>query len=210
MEELEVKNAIEDELAEGWSRDDMLELLGECEFALSRFEGRIDQLEEKGLRRLYNVVTGINRRNKKRVLHDIHDIQEVSLEIQRILMRNIEMVSRWLSILSNKVNDRFYWTDNVILNLYQKLTTTDIDMRLLKWQNNVRNNKTQDQRKYIEVSDGMKILLIVSDLFGIIHSRIELIEEAYLETVKDKLNLKDEINIADFYKDILQEKCYNF
>lgn len=58
-----VENTINGFIQE-WSTDELIELLGECEFVLSYNAGRIDQLKAKGLKRLYNIIAGISRKNE--------------------------------------------------------------------------------------------------------------------------------------------------
>lgn len=208
-DEQELKEVIEDLIStEGWGTDEMIELLGECEFALSHFSGRIEELKTRGLKRLYNIITGINRRNKIRVLDDIHQIQRISINIQKILMRRIDLVSSALINLNDKLNTQMFWTGDTIKKLIQKLSDTDIIARLVFWQNNAKNKKTKSGKKYIEVPDGIKILLTVSDLFSLIPGMEFSVPRHFLETTLEDLGLQDQIDIADFYEDIIREKEY--
>lgn len=209
VSDLELEGIIK-ELIDDWSTDEMIELLGECEFVLSSNEGRIEQLKAKGLTRLWRMITGINKKNKLIALQNVHEIQKISLRIQRILMKRIDLVSSALISLNNKVNKEIFWTQGIINSLIEKLESLPdmkIMIHLTRWQNNVRNYVIRNGRKYIDASDGMKILLVVSDLFEIVHERCYLIDRPFLETtLKDKLDLHDQIKVSDFYKDIIYEK----
>lgn len=208
-DELELKEAIEDLIStEGWSTDELIELLGECEFALSHFSGRIEELKVRGFKRLYNVITGINRRNKIRVLDDIQQIQRISITIQKILMRRIDLVSSALINLNDKLNTTMFWTADTINNLTRQLSDTDITARLVFWQNNAKNRKTKSGKKYIEVPDGIKILLAVSDLFSLVSGVSFSVPRHFWETTLQNLGVQDQIDIVDFYEDIIQEKEY--
>lgn len=207
MTDQELRKIINEQI-KGWDTTEMCELLGECEFAMSQFEGRIEQLKAKGLRRLYHICIGIHKRNKQEVLDDISHIQRIANQIQIILIKRIDIVNTELIGLNEKVNTQRYWTKTTIENLTHKLSETDVRTSLLEWKSKVRNIKTENNKKYIEVSDGMKVLLVISDLFDIVHNRTELIGDDDLETVKEELDLEEEISIADFYKDIIYARCF--
>lgn len=193
--------------AQKWGTDDLVELLGECEFALSYNAGRIDQLKAKGLKRLYNAITGINRKNRQIVRDNVQSIQEISLKIQKILLRRIDIVSSAYGSLNDKVNTEIFWTQDVVKELIRKLKNVSIKADLTEWQVNVRNKRMKDGRKYMEASDGVKILLAVSDIFKIVRGQTDLIEEPLLETtLNDSLKIPSQIRISDFYRDIISDK----
>lgn len=193
--------------AQKWGTDDLVELLGECEFALSYNAGRIDQLKAKGLKRLYNAITGINRKNRQIVRDNVQSIQEISLKIQKILLRRIDIVSSAYGSLNDKVNTEIFWTQDVVKELIRKLKNVSIKADLTEWQVNVRNKRMKDGRKYMEASDGVKILLAVSDIFKIVCGQTDLIEESFLETtLNDSLKIPSQIRISDFYRDIISDK----
>lgn len=193
--------------AQKWGTDDLVELLGECEFALSYNAGRIDQLKAKGLKRLYNAITGINRKNRQIVRDNVQSIQEISLKIQKILLRRIDIVSSAYGSLNDKVNTEIFWTQDVVKELIRKLKNVSIKADLTEWQVNVRNKRMKDGRKYMEASDGVKILLAVSDIFKIVRGQTDLIEESFLETtLNDSLKIPSQIRISDFYRDIISDK----
>lgn len=204
--EQEVEKVIDD-LEKEWGTDDLIELLGECEFALSYNAGRIDQLKAKGLRRLYNVITGINKKNKQIIMDNVQSIQEISLKIQKILMNRIDIVSSAYQSLNDKVDTEIFWTRDIIKKLLRKLKNVSVNAELTRWQVNVRNLRMENGRKYVEASDGVKILLVVSDIFKIVHDQIELAEESLLETtLNDSLEIPSRMRISDFYRDIISDK----
>lgn len=204
--ELEMKRIIDDFTKE-WSTDELIELLGECEFALSYNAGRIDQLKAKGLKRLCNIITGINRKNKQIVMDNVQAIQEITLRIQKILMKRIDIVSTAYLCLNDKVNTEIFWTRDTIKKLLRKLKNVSVKEDLTSWQVNVRNMRMANGHKYIEASDGVKILLAVSDIFQIVRGQIDLVEEPHLETtLNESLELPSNMRVSDFYKDIINDK----
>ena len=207
--ELELKETIDD-MAKGWSTDEMIDLLAECEFALVHNQGRIEQLRASGLKRLCLIISGINRRNNLQVQENVQEIQQVAFKIQKIVLKRIDLMNSALIGLNDKVNCQSFLTQEVINNLLQKLeklSDKNVKGELSFWQNNVRYFETKSGKKYTEVSDGMKILLVVSDLFQIVSDRSSLIDRPFLETVlKDKLDIRDQISVSEFYDNIIDEK----
>jgi len=197
-----------DSLIQEWGTDELIELLGECEFVLSYNAGRIDQLKANGLKRLYNFITRINRKNERIVRDNVQSIQEISLNIQKILLRRIDIVSSAYLSLNDKVNTEIFWTRDIVKKLLRKLKNVSIKEELTRWQVNVQNLRMENGSRYAEASDGVKILLVVSDIFRIVRSQTDLIDEPFLETaLNDHLGIPDQIRISDFYRDIISEKC---
>ena len=195
-------------LIQEWGTDELIELLGECEFVLSYNAGRIDQLKANGLKRLYNFITRINRKNERIVRDNVQSIQEISLNIQKILLRRIDIVSSAYLSLNDKVNTEIFWTKDIVKKLLRKLKNVSIKEELTRWQVNVQNLRMENGSRYAEASDGVKILLVVSDIFRIVRSQTDLIDEPFLETaLNDHLGIPDQIRISDFYRDIISEKC---
>lgn len=202
-----VENTINGFIQE-WSTDELIELLGECEFVLSYNAGRIDQLKAKGLKRLYNIIAGISRKNERIVRDNVQSIQEISLNIQKILLRRIDIVSSAYHSLNDKVNTEIFWTRDIVKKLLRKLKNVSIKEELTRWQVNVQNLRMENGSRYAEASDGVKILLVVSDIFRIVRSQTDLIDEPFLETaLNDHLGIPDQIRISDFYRDIISERC---
>lgn len=202
-----VENTINGFIQE-WSTDELIELLGECEFVLSYNAGRIDQLKAKGLKRLYNIITRINRKNERIVRDNVQSIQEISLNIQKNLLRRIDIVSSAYLSLNDKVNTEIFWTRDIVKKLLRKLKNVSIKEELTRWQVNVQNLRMENGSRYAEASDGVKILLVVSDIFRIVRSQTDLIDEPFLETaLNDHLGIPDQIRISDFYRDIISERC---
>ena len=68
LSDSEVQKVVEEAIEiNGWKSDDMIGLLAECEMALNNNEGRIEQLKARGLRKLYYIITGINKKNKIKI-----------------------------------------------------------------------------------------------------------------------------------------------
>ncbi len=201
-----VETAIDD-LMQEWSTDELINLLGECESALAYNEGRIDQLKAKGLKRLSNIIIGINRKNEQIVRDNVQSIQQISLNIQKILLKRIDIVHAAYESLNDKVNEERFWTRDIIKRLLPKLKNVSVEIDMLKFQGDVRNRRTKNESKYLEASNGVKILLVVSDLFNIVYNQIGLIEEATLETILiDKLEMPSQIKTSDFYRDIISDE----
>ena len=204
--ELEIKEILDDFTKE-WSTDEMIGLLVECEFALSYQKGRIEQLETKGLKRLYYILTGIERANKKLVLKGTHQIQNILFKIQKILLKRINLVSLALCSLEDRVDQEISWTQDIINSLLDKLENVPKKSDLLWLHATIRNKETKSGKKYIETSDGVKILLVVSELFGIIQNQTGLFDKPYLETLlRDKMELSKDINVWKFYGDVIYDK----
>lgn len=204
--ELEIKEILDDFTKE-WSTDEMIGLLVECEFALSYNKGRIEQLEAKRFKRLYYILTGIERANKKLVLKGTHQIQNILFKIQKILLKRINLVSLALCSLEGRVDQEILWTQDVINSLLDKLENVPKKTDLLWLVNTIRNMETKSGKKYIETSDGVKILLVVSELFKIVHDQTGLFDKPFLETIlKDKMKLNKNINVWKFYGDVIYDK----
>ena len=196
-----------DDFEREWGTDELIELIGECEFALSYNAGRIEQLKAKGLKRLYNFITGISRKNKQIVMDNIQSIQEISLKIQKILMKRIDIVSSAYHSLNDKVDTEIFWTRDIIKKLLRKLKNVSVNAELTRWQVNVRNLRMENGSKYVEALDGVKILLVVSDIFKIIRDQIDLVDAPFLETtLNNYLEIPSQIKISDFYRDIISDR----
>ena len=84
LSDSEVQKVVEEAIEiNGWKSDDMIGLLAECEMALNNNEGRIEQLKARGLRKLYYIITGINKKNKIKIQETVHAIQDISFKIQK-------------------------------------------------------------------------------------------------------------------------------
>lgn len=196
-----------DDLERERGTDELIGLLVECESALSYNAGRIDQLKANGLKRLYNFITGISRKNKQIVMDNMQAIQEISLKIQKILLKRIDIVNSAYHSLNDKVDTEIFWTRDIIKRLSQKLKTVSVKAELTGWQVNVQNKRMGNGSKYVEASDGVKILLAVSDIFKIVRRQVDLADEPFLETtLNDKLKMPSQIRISDFYRDIIGDK----
>ncbi len=55
-------------LIAGWDTEELIELMGECEFVLSGNDARIRKLDVRGLKRLWLIITGIQRKNTTAIL----------------------------------------------------------------------------------------------------------------------------------------------
>lgn len=202
-------------LIEGWSVDEMRDLLVECEFVLSYNEGRIEQLNVRGLKRLWHIVTGVYSKNIESVRRDTHRIQKISLEIQKILINRFDLMRNTLISLSEKMEKSTIWTKYMIYKLFWKFEQTrqnvnnaTIKSDLAVWCVSLQNKEIKDGVTYLDMSDGIKVLLVVSDLFRIVHERDDLVSKEILKTALMGLRLIGEINSIDFYNDIIREKEY--
>ncbi|MDE7354432.1 MAG: hypothetical protein K2O06_15480 [Acetatifactor sp.] len=200
-------------LTKGWNTDEMIALLVECEMVLSYNKDRIKQLDVKGLKRLWLIVSGIYSKNQQSVSTDTQRVQELSLQIQKILMRRIEFVSTALFSLNKKVDSQTLLMEQTLSMLIQKLEQAlyrvddaFIMSKLNMWYVSVENRKEESGKRYTEVSDGMKILLVVSDLFQIVHERNTLIEKPWLEGMLRKLGIGQIIDETGFYEDLICDK----
>lgn len=212
--ELEMEKKIQ-ALTEDWSTDEMIDLLVECEMVLSYNEGRIRQLDVRGLKRLWHIITGIYAKNEQSVRENVQEIQRVSFKIQKILLRRVDLMQDALISLNRKVNAHTLMTQYWIYKLLQKfegiqqnVNDAAINIAFTQWCYSVKNKETEDGKRYLDVSDGTRILLVVSDLFQIVHKRVDLVDCLMLKTALQNLRLDGEIKNADFYKDIIKEKEY--
>ncbi len=201
-----------DVLTAGWSEEEMIELLGECEFILSQNEGRLAQLDVRGLKRLWHVITGIKRKNEQEVRRNVQEIQKISFQIQKIVLKRINYLSKVVRGLNDKLNEQAFWTQETIDSLCEKidrrLRDVEVMNRLLMWCNSVKNRVACNGKKYIEVSDGLKILLVASDVFEIVRDRNSLVEKPFLESVLQELKLCGQVSCIDIYRDFIYErKC---
>lgn len=205
--EVQLKEILDEAIEiNGWKSDDMIDLLAECEMALNNNEGRIKQLKARGWVKLYYIVTGINKKNKIKVQETVHAIQDISFKIQKILLERIDIVASAVVYLNDKVNARMNWSNDIIKKLIRKIESLSNTQNLLQWQINVRSLTTSNGKKYIDVSDGQKILLVVSDLFGFAKDWRSLIDRPLLETALDNLRVGESINVSDFYGNLIHEK----
>lgn len=226
ISELELENTMEHLIAD-WSADEMTQLLIECKWILSNNEERIKQQDVKGLKYLWRAITGINRKNALIVQVNVQEIQKLSLKIQEILMKRIEYVVKVVDSLNRKMDEQTRLMQYAIINISQSIVTIQQDMLqltrrqdLTQWLVNIQNHRTKDNRRYHEVSDGMKILLVVSDTFQIMNGQGELIDIAHWDTAQGNLGLPSKIPAAKFYKDIIDDNescvslyikdCYNY
>ena len=159
-------------LIAGWDTEELIELMGECEFVLSGNDARIRKLDVRGLKRLWLIITGIQRKNTTAILKNMHEIQKLSFEIQKLIIKRISGIQDVMITLNHKFNEQTIWTQDIILSLCGKIKYCQDSQQelkavtdLLMWKESVCSKKTYNGRKYMEVSDGIKILQIVSDLY---------------------------------------------
>ncbi len=200
-------------LIAGWDTEELIELMGECEFVLSGNDARIRKLDVRGLKRLWLIITGIQRKNTTAILKNMHEIQKLSFEIQKLIIKRISGIQDVMITLNHKFNEQTIWTQDIILSLCGKIKYCQDSQQelkavtdLLMWKESVCSKKTYNGRKYMEVSDGIKILQIVSDLYEIVGRAGVSVEHAFMESVTHRLNLKSPIQAIDFYNDLIYEK----
>ena len=122
LSDSEVQKVVEEAIEiNGWKSDDMIGLLAECEMALNNNEGRIEQLKARGLRKLYYIITGINKKNKIKIQETVQAIQDISFKIQKILLERIDIIASTVVYLNDKVNARINWSDDIIEKLIRKI-----------------------------------------------------------------------------------------
>jgi len=208
--EMEKKIAM---LTENWGTDEMIDLLLECEMVLSYNEGRIKQLSVKGLKRLWHIISGIYSKNVQSVRENVQEIQKISFKIQKILLRRVNLIRDALISLNRKVNLNTCKMQDIIYNLLLKLDGIQqnvddaaINIALMKWYYSLKNKEIENGKGYLDVPDGMRILLVVSDLYQIVHKRVDLIDKSELKTALQDLGLDGTIRNTDFYGDIIKEQ----
>ncbi len=143
----------------------------------------------------------------------MHEIQKLSFEIQKLIIKRISGIQDVMITLNHKFNEQTIWTQDIILSLCGKIKYCQDSQQelkavtdLLMWKESVCSKKTYNGRKYMEVSDGIKILQIVSDLYEIVGRAGVSVEHAFMESVTHRLNLKSPIQAIDFYNDLIYEK----
>lgn len=203
-------------LMNNWHKEELTQLLVECEMVLSYNEGRIKQLDVSGLKCVWSIITGVYGKNAQSVLKNMQEIQHISFQIQKILLERIDLVNEALSSLNDKVNGQTLQTQYMISRLLRKLEKIldDVDIATIKadlaqWGNCVRYCETADGKYYLDTSDGVKILSVASDLFRIVHSRPSLVDKPFLTSIlKGHLGLLDLVSSLGFYSDIIRDrKC---
>ena len=126
------------------------------------------------------------------------------MQIQKILMKRIELVSTALFTLNKKLDSQTLLMEQMLVGLIQKLEQALYKVddavilgKLNMWYASVENRREKSEKRYIEVPDGVKILLVVSDLFQIVHERSSLIERPWLESALKKLGIGEKIGGID-------------
>lgn len=208
----EVIEAMSD-ILKTYKEDDLIDLLCECEMLLQTNDIYLRKINARGLFRLFNLITGIERKAKCRLLGNFQLLHSLTINIEKAILKRIADLTRLVTALQEKVNENDIFTQQCIKFLLQKvedhknsLAVMQKQLNILQWaQGNVRY---YNKMKYSSVR---KILQTASDLYIIIMGEdLNIINQNHLfETAMDDLQLTNvQISPTDFAKEIMQHTEY--
>lgn len=196
-------------MLEGYREDDLTELLCECEMLLQTNNIYLKKLKERGFRKLYNLLTGIEDNCKYRLQDNYQLLHKITLLVEKKILLRFDDLTCLVSKLREKQAGDNIYMQYCINSLAQKLQDSqatikkvDIEVTLLKWL-----SLELEQEPYISGSDTRKILQIISDIYVITGGCCECEHKAeIIEKALKQLGLSDvEISPVDFAKEIMRD-----
>ena len=199
-------------MLEDYSDDDLTELLCECEMLLQTNGIYLKKLKERGFRKLYNLVTGIEGKCKYRLQDNYQRLHKITLLVEKkFLLRFNDLTCLVSKLREKQAGDNIYmrYCINSLAQMLNDSQTTikkvDIEVALLKWM-----NLKLEQEPYISGSDTRKVLQIVSDIYVITGGRCECEhkDEIIEKALKQLELLNAEISPIDFAEEIMRNSEY--
>lgn len=200
--------AVLSEMLEKYSEDDLTELLCECEMLLQTNDIYLTKLNERGLKRLYNLITGIERKCNRRLRDNFQAIHRISLNVGKVILSRVRDTQKLVCSLNAKYENDSRITQYCINSLLQKAIDHDKyigelqrDVRLMEWER-------FDLKAYMSYSDTKKVLQIVSDLYAITGGNCE-VKPGLLQQALENLSVWDvQIPPDTFSREIIWDiKC---
>ncbi len=207
IQQEEVTNILS-EMINSYNDDELTELLCECEVILQTNDIYLKKHNQHGFKRLFNLITGAERKSKCRILGNFQLLHSITLQIQK----NILLKFHDLSLLISKINEKYeketYSMQYCINFLLQKINDqkkfinqTNIRIDLLEWYNFYLED-------YTSYSDVKKVLQIVSDIYAITKGKCDVDYQIINAAIK-KLQLTDiKISPDNFANEIIQDSSY--
>lgn len=188
-----------------YNEDDLTELLCECEMLLQTNRIYLNKLSEKGFKRLFNIIAGIERNSKRRLRDNFQMLHEITLAVEKNILSRFKDLTYLIFKLREKQKEDNFNTKNCINFLMQKINdhkraidAVNQDVNLIKWE-------LYGLNKYASYSNTKKVLQIVSDIYAITGGSCECKPEL-LESALKKLGVSNiEISPVDFAKEVMQD-----
>lgn len=191
--------AIISEMLEKYTHDDLVDLLCECEMLLQTNDTYLKKLNERGFKRLFNLLSGIERKTKLRLLNNFQILHTITLNIQKNIISRINDLTALMKSLDDRQKKNNIFMQRCINFLRHKVVDVlDKKVDLLEWFN-------FDLGNYISYSATKKVLQTVSDIYVITKGNCE-VRPNLLNSAMDRLELADvKISPGDFAKEIIQD-----
>ena len=155
------------DMLKGKDIDELTELLCECETLLQTNDIYLTKLNAKGLNRLFDLITGIEKKCKKSIQDNFQLMHRITLNVEKVILCRFADLEKLIISLNDKLERDNQFTQYCIHSLLQKVNDhkksiegLQRDIWLLKWEK-------LDLENYISYSDTKKVLQIVSDLYVI-------------------------------------------
>lgn len=155
------------DMLKGKDIDELTELLCECETLLQTNDIYLTKLNAKGLNRLFNLITGIEKKCKKSIHDNFQLMHRITLNVEKVILWRFADLEKLIVSLNDKLERDNQFTQHCINSLLQKVNDhkksiegLQREVRLLKWER-------LDLENYRSYSNTKKVLQIVSDLYAI-------------------------------------------
>ena len=164
--DLEFGDVLSDML-KGKDIDELTELLCECETLLQTNDIYLTKLNAKGLKRLFHLITGIEKKCKKSIQDNFQLMHRITLNVEKVILQRFTDFEKLIATLNDKLERDNQFTQYCIHSLLQKVNDhkksiegLQREVRLLTWEK-------LDLENYISYKKKKKVLQIVSDLYAI-------------------------------------------
>ena len=192
------EDAIISEMLKEYSDEDLIVLLGDCEHLLDTNEKNFKKLDVRGLKKLWYLISGVQKRCKRQILDNFQLMHVITLKIEKKIFTRLHDLNVKVADLELKLQEHKLYTKARINYLLREMNSQSRLTELMFWGKYCLQYYEND-------TEAKKILHIVSDIFNI-DERNPAHEMPVLESAIKELGLsKVIIHPTDFADQILQD-----
>lgn len=192
------------EMLEKQNKDDLPELLCECEVLLQTNDICLKKLNEHGLKKLFGLVIGIEGRCNCRLRNNFQIIHKITLEVEKKIIARIDAAEKLaLEIKKEHEKDDIFMQSciNFLLKKVKDFEEIEKNVTFTDWVLFYVDN-------YLKYRDTKKILLMVSDIYRITYKKCKVDEndKKKIDSAITRLELSEKkISPGCFAEEILQD-----
>ena len=203
-------SAIISDILKEYKYDDLIELLSECELLLETNYTYLKKLNEHGLKKLWNLLSGIDKKCKYRILDNFQKLHIVTFEIEKVIFSQLRDLRIQVEDLESKLKKynistryRINFLMQELIDQRKAIDKLDAKVDLKIW----HDLYVDDYQNDAEIK---KILHIASDIFIIDRGNFDNDLDYKFRIMKsaiEKLGFSEDRRIrpVDFADQILQD-----